>query len=172
MGEVLELFAQLLLLRRGPQHLPASGLLLLLTVAAYVVVNCVACSMLPPAGNWPALLIVDVGFLLLWNAALLRLAGRPERILQTTTAVFGFQTLLAPLLVAWGWLWQRSHGDPNWQTPLLIVGYGLLVWQIAINSRIIRAALEWSTTASVALVVVQAIAEQLLQLAITVPAKG
>ncbi|MBS0579955.1 MAG: hypothetical protein JSR36_11935 [Proteobacteria bacterium] len=170
MGEVLELFAQLLLLRRAPQYLPASGLLLLLTVAAYVVVNCVACSMYPPAGNWPVLLLVDVGFLLLWNGALLKLARRPERFLQTTTAVFGFQTLLAPLLVAWAWLWQRSHGDPGWQAPLMVVGYGLLIWQVAINSRIVRAALEWSMTASVALVVLQTIAEQLLQVAITVPA--
>ena len=116
MGEVLELFAQILLLRRGPQDLPASGLLLLLTVIAYVIVNCVACAIFPPSRDWPLLLLVDVGFLLLWNAALL--VRRPERILQTTTAVFGYQLLLAPLLVPLVWLQRRFDGDAVWHGPL------------------------------------------------------
>lgn len=172
MGEVLELFAQLLLLRRGPQDLPGSGLLLLLTVIGYVIVNCVACSIFPPADNWPVLLLIDVGFLLLWNACLLKLARRPERSLQTITAVFGYQLLLAPLLVPLGWLQRRFAGDPAWHGPLMFVGLGVVVWAITINSRIIHAALERSMTASVFLVIGQNITEELLQLAIVAPAKG
>jgi hypothetical protein len=172
MREVLKLFAQILLLRRGPQDLPASGLLLILTVAAYVGVNCLFSSVFPPARGWPALLLVDVGFLLLWNALLLKVAGRPERIVQTTTAVFGYQLLLAPLLVPLQWLAERLHGDPTWQGPLVFAGLVLLVWLIAANSRIVSAALEWSITTSVALVIVQTLAEELLQLAILVPSKN
>jgi drug/metabolite transporter (DMT)-like permease len=172
MADVLEIFVQLLLLRCGPQRLPASGLLLILTVLAYAGVNGLVSCIFPPAQNWPALLLLDVGFLLLWNAAVLKLAGRPERILQTTTAVFGFQLLLAPLLVALDWLEQRLHGDPTWEGPLVVVGLVLLAWLVTVNSRIMSAALEWSMTASVALVVVQTLAEQLLQVALSVPVKG
>jgi drug/metabolite transporter (DMT)-like permease len=172
MAEVLENFLQLLLMRRGPQSLPASGLLLVLTVAGYLAVSCAASWFLPPAANWPALLLLDVAFLLAWNAVVLRLAGRAERILQTTTAVFGIQLLLAPPLVALDWLEQRYHGDPSWEGPLVFLGLALLVWLVMANSRIMSAALEWSLTASVALVVVQTVAEQWLQLAFTIPAKG
>jgi uncharacterized membrane protein YgdD (TMEM256/DUF423 family) len=115
---------------------------------------------------------LDVGFLLLWNALLLRAAGRPERTLQTTTSVFGYQLLLAPPLLTLQWLAQRLHGDPTWQGPLVFAGLLLLVWQVAANTRIIGAALEWSITASVALVVVQTLAEALLQMSIVVPAKA
>jgi len=172
MREVLKLFAQITLLRRGPQDLPASGLLLLLTVAAYVGVNCLVSIAFPPARNWPALLLVDVGFLLVWNALLLKVAGRPERTLQTTTAVFGYQLLLAPLLVTLQWLAQRFHGDLTWEGPLVFAGLVLLVWLVAANTRIVSAALEWSITASAALVIVQTLAEELLQMTILVPVKS
>jgi hypothetical protein len=171
MREVLKLFAQISLLRRGPQDLPASGLLLVLTVAAYAAVNCLVSSVFPPARDWPALLLVDVAFLLLWNALLLRVAGRPERILQTTTAVFGYQLLLAPLLVVLQWLAQRVHADPAWQGPVLAAGLVLLVWVVAANGRILSAALECSIGAGVALVIVQTISDELLQMTL-VPAKN
>lgn len=172
MGEVLKLFAQISLMRRGPQDLPASGLLLMFTVTAYVAVNCLVSSAFPPAPDWPAQLLVDVVFLLLWNALLLRVAGRPERTVQTTTAVFGYQLLLAPLLVALQWLAQRFHGDSTWEGPLTLLSLGLLVWLVAANSRIISTALEWSIPAAVALVIVQTVADALLQTLILVPFKS
>jgi hypothetical protein len=172
MGEVVKLFAQIALMRRGPQDLPASGLLLTFTIVAYVAINSVVSSVFPPARNWPALLLVDVAFLLLWNASLLRAAGRPERTVQTITAVFGYQLLLAPLLLIFQWLAQRFHGDPVWAGPVEAAGLVLLVWLVVANGRIVSAALEWSITAGVALVIVQTIADEVLQLTILVPAKN
>jgi hypothetical protein len=49
--------------------------------------------------------------MLVWYVLLLRLARRPERTLQTTTAVFGYQMVLTPLLVTLQWLVQRLHGN-------------------------------------------------------------
>jgi hypothetical protein len=172
MIEVLKLFAQISLLRRGPQDLPASGLLLSGTVAAYIAVNCLASSAFPPAGNWPALLLVDVAFLLLWNALMLQAAHRPERTVQTLTAVFGYQLALAPLLVVLQSLAQRFHGDPVWEGPMAAAGLVLLVWLVAANTRIVSAALDWSTGAGAVLVIVQTLADQLLQSAILVPARN
>ncbi len=109
----------------------------------------------PPVASWPALLAVEVSFMLLWYALLLRLVGRRERFLQTATAVFGFQLLLAPLLVACsGWCgassttwcgrcrlrWPASRSWSGWSRPTA-------TW--------CSAALEWSSGASVALVIVQ-----------------
>src|SRR5204863_247710 len=89
------------------QDLPASTLLLALTVSAYLGVNLVVSSVLPPVKSWPAQVLVDTLFTLAWYVALLKLAGRSERILQTATAVFGLQGLLSPLLIASDWLMLR-----------------------------------------------------------------
>ena len=101
--------------------------------------------------------------------ALLRLVGRPERTLQTATAVFGFQAVLSPLLVASEWLMRRFGADTTWQLPIACAGLLLVVWLIAANSYVVKAALEWSSTASVVLVILQIFAGQLLLLALFPP---
>src|SRR5262252_1238382 len=107
MSEFIRLYTQIALLRRGPQDLPASRLLLVLTVAGYLAVNFLVSSVLPPGGRWLETLLVATLFTLLWYLLLLRFAGRPERTLQTTTAVFGFQTVLTPLVDSCAWLVRR-----------------------------------------------------------------
>lgn len=162
MTELIRLFAQIALLRRGPQDLPASGLLLALAVAAYFAVNCLVANLVPPASGWPAHLAVDIAFTLAWYYGLLRVAGRPERTLQTSSAVFGYQAVLTPLLLVSEWLMRRFAQDTTWQLPVALLWLILVVWVVAANSHIVKAALEWSIGASVGLVILQIIAGQLL----------
>ena len=144
MGELIRLFTQIALLRLGPQDVPASSLLLALTVAGYFLVTFLVSSLLPPfPGPWFAHLCVDVVFMFAWYTLLLRVVRRPERFLQTTTAVYGFQAVLAPLLVASVWLLRRFPQDSVWQLPITMVNLALLIWFIAANSHIVKAALEW-----------------------------
>lgn len=185
MTELFKLYTQIALLRRGPQDLPASGLLLGLTILAYLLMNLVMYGLLPPvesgatatrdaeaAHSWPALLLLDTVFTYAWYAALLRLAGRPERTLQTTSAVFGFQIVLAPLLFLSSWLWPRFAQDSTLAVPVAIFGIILLIWLIAASSHIVKAALEWSGGASVALVILQILAAELLRRALSPAATG
>ena len=172
MTEIIRLYAQIALLRRGPQDLPASPLLLVLTVGAFLAVNFVVSSLLPPDSRWREVLVVATLFTLLWYVLLLRLAGRPERTLQTTTAVFGFQTVLTPLVIGCGWLARRYSPDSAWQVPIMCVVLLLYAWVIAANSYIVRAALEWSATSSVVLVILQTAAGGLLLVALFPPIKA
>jgi hypothetical protein len=169
MREVIGLYAQILLLRRGPQDLPVSRLLLILTVCGYAAVSGVVYALLPFTASWPLQLAVDVLFMLAWYAALLQLAGRTERFLQTATGVFGFQSLLAPPLLAFEWLTQRYQHDAAWQLPVSVGGLALVVWLIAANSHIVKQALDWSTASSVALVILQMVSGQLLLFALFPP---
>jgi hypothetical protein len=163
MKELIRLFTQIALLRRGPQDVPASTLLLGLTIVGYLAVNFLVSTVLPPfAGPWPEHLIVDVVFMFAWYLLLLRLVGRMERFLQTTTAVFGFQAVLSPMLVASGWLIHRFAQDSVWQFPVTLIGLALLIWVIVANSHVVKAALEWSMPPSVALVILQLLAGNLL----------
>ena len=95
---------------------------------------------------------------------LLRVAGRSERNLQTTTAVIGFQTVLSPPLIISEWLVLRFAHDQTWQLPVALMWLMLFIWLIAANSHVVKAALEWSNLASVALVILQFLAEQLVLL--------
>jgi hypothetical protein len=169
MRELIRLFTEIALLRRGPQDLPASPLLLVLTLLAYLCVNFVLWSALPAARGWSAPLLVATLFTLLWYIALLRIVGRPERTLQTTTAVFGLQTVLSPPLVVSEWLMRRVPEGSGWQLPVACAGLGLVVWLIAANSHVVKAALEWSGTTSVVLVILQVFFGELLLLALFPP---
>ena len=162
MSEIVQLFAQIALLRRGPQDVPASALLLSLTIVAYVAMHGLVAGLLPPISNWPAQLAVEVSFTLLWYAALLRLVGRPERMLQTVTAVFGFQTVLAPVVIASVWLVSRFGADATLRAPVTLLWLALLIWLVAANSHVVRCALEWSSVASVGLVLLQLATGQML----------
>jgi hypothetical protein len=172
MRDLIRLFTQIALLRRGPQDVPASPLLLVLTVCGYLGVNLLLGAVLPPEAHWQAKLLIDTLFTLIWYIALLQLLRRPERILQTATALFGFQAVLSPLIIASEWLVRRFSEDSSWQVPVNCLGLLLLVWVIAANSHVVKAALEWSATSSVALVILQTLVGGLLLVAMFPPVKA
>jgi hypothetical protein len=166
MREVVRLFVQIALLKRGPQDLPASVFLLVVTVIGYAVVVVVVSSVLPPANAWSLPLLVYILFTLAWYVGMLRLLGRPERTVQTITAVFGLQAVVAPPMIVSQWLLRRFGQDSDWQLPVTVSGLVLVIWLIAALSHVVKAALEWSTAASVALVILQFAAAQLLTIAV------
>jgi hypothetical protein len=166
MTELFRLFVQIGLLRKGPQDLPASGLLLALTVLVYVGINLLGGLLLPSEPGRTAQLLVTTLFTLTWYALLLRLVGRAERTPQTLSALFGFQIVLCPLLVPFEWVIRHYSEDATWQGPVMCVGLLLLGWMIAANSHIVKAALEWSGIASAMLVILQMLVNLLLLLAL------
>jgi hypothetical protein len=166
MRDVIRLFVQIALLRRGPQDLPASTFLLAATVLGYALVVVVISSLLPPTNAWSLPLLVYVLFTLAWYIGMLRLVGRPERTVQTVTAVFGVQAVVSPPMIVSQWLMRRFGQDSDWQLPIAFSGLVLVIWLIAALSHVVKAALEWSTAASVALVILQMAAAQLLAIAV------
>jgi hypothetical protein len=91
---------------------------------------------------------------------------------QTATAVFGLQMVLSPLSVSFEWLMRRFGEDQTWEVPITTAGLLLIAWLIAANSHIVKAALDWSGMASVALVILEMLAGWLLLLAVFSPVKG
>jgi hypothetical protein len=166
MKELIQLFTQIALLRRGPQDVPASMLLLVLAVLGYAAVNVIVQVLVPTVAGWGPRLVLDVAFTLVWYILLLHFVGRPERILQTVTAVFGFQAVLSPPLALSSWLLGRFSEDATWQLPVTLIFLILVTWAIAANSHVVQAALEWSMVGSVALVLLENMAGRALQLAL------
>ncbi len=87
------------------------------------------------------------------SGLLLALFRRPERYLQTATAIFGVSLLLTPLMYG---LQAVLNGVPD-SNPLLVpLRLGLLtvfVWYLLINANILRAALEVNLLVAVLLTV-------------------
>jgi hypothetical protein len=167
MTALVRLYAEIALLRRGPQDVPASMLLLAITIAAYFGINLLVNWALPaPNDPWLQILSIDILFTLGWYTMLLKVLHKPERMLQTTTAVFGYRAVLAPLTIGAEWLIRRFASEQSWQLPL-VVGYtAVVVWMIAANSHVLKAAFEWSMFQCVGLVVLEIFASGLLVLAL------
>lgn len=172
MTELLRLFGEIALSRKGPQDLPASPLLLALTVAAYAGVAFGVNLLLSPAESWRLQLLVEIAFTLAWNAVLLRAFGKAERFLQTATAVFGYQLVLAPPFIAVMSLTRRFTEDSaaSWQFPVAVLALALVIWMIRAGSYVLKAALEVPIIACVALIFAEILASQLVLIALNTTA--
>jgi hypothetical protein len=174
MTEIIRVFVQIALLKRGPQDLPVSRTLLVLTVCAYAGLTALVNALLAPAGTSlsPLPLAAEVAFTLVWYAALLALLGRRERFLQTASAIFGVQTLLMQPLLLSVWLMKRYGQDATWQLPIAVAGLAVVIWMVAANTHVVKAALEFSSAASVGLVILQIACGQLLLFTLFLPLPG
>jgi len=93
--QFLRICLDIVLWRRGPQDLPASGLLLAISVAVYIAVSAVQLALLgETAATWFFFIVVDPLMLGLWVWLVLKLYRHGERFLQTATAVFGTGAVL------------------------------------------------------------------------------
>lgn len=95
MKQFLSIFIDIVLWRRGPQDLPVSGLLLAMTVVAYVAVSVVQLALFDESlANWLFYVVLDPLLLMGWTWLVLRILGRGARLLQTASALFGANAVL------------------------------------------------------------------------------
>lgn len=151
----------IVLLRRGPENLPASLPVLVITVALYAVIaSFVASSVAPPEENWALSIATVIVVTLAWYHVALRLANKRERFLQTLTAMFAVQVLFAPLrmpvvsaLMVQARAYEENKIPPS--TSLTLLALFIMLWQFVVTVRIIRAAFEWTWFPAVILALAQ-----------------
>ena len=143
MIELFKAFVDITLWRKGPQHLPASALLLVVVVILDGLLTLVFTRTLDPQQKQLGLrVLLEIGLSLGWIWLLLALFGRSERFMQTSTAVFGTSVLLTPVMYG-----MQAMLDGVGKTSMLLVPMRLalltvFVWYLLINANIMRAALE------------------------------
>lgn len=135
--QFLRIFLDIVLWRRGPQDLPASSLLLGLTVAAYVAVSAVQLALLgETAATWLFFVVFDPLLLAGWVWLVLRLYGHRERYLQAASAVFGTGAVLGlglylPLqLIVTGLGYEPASGLAQFFALVLVVVFTLVTGRI------------------------------------------
>ena len=160
-------YVGIVLFRQGPEDLPVSQLLLFITIAANVLLGLAFGALLPtPDHNRIGVAAVETLFLVAWYWALLRFAGRPERFLQTSSAVFGHQTILLPAFMFVTWLYMSQPKGGQIQPYVVVPLVALAIWTLAIGSRIVRSATQWPMPACVGLMLLQAVLGQILVLSL------
>ena len=148
----------IILLRSGPEKLPASQQLLAIVVALSIL-GSVAISAVVALPSTDALLegIVGSTVMLLWFRVALAIANKRERFLQTLTAIFGVNTLFIPVVMplTGALLPYLEKQDPNTPPPaaLLLITMFVGAWMFAVQLRIVRAAFECTWFVAVLLVV-------------------
>jgi hypothetical protein len=139
--QFLKVFLDIVLWRRGPQDLPNSGLLVVLTLVAYELVNLVQIALMEVSiAELLLYLVVDPLMLMggLW--LVMMLFGRRDRWAQTVSAVLGCTALLAlvvsvPMVLLVG---PRMAGNPP--AALQLLALGLVIAFILVVGRIIQLA--------------------------------
>ena len=144
-------FLEICLLRKGPQDLPKSTELLVLSLFMYTLIDVLLTVQSRPLVDALMVSFVDVGFLLLVTFLILKQHKHLERWHQTMTALFGTGVVLGififPLVFGGvqnqyeGWL-QRNFG-----LLFLIMG----IWNVAVLAHIVRHAI--STSAGIGVMI-------------------
>jgi hypothetical protein len=150
----------IVLLRGGPEQLPASPALLLVLVLLNSALSTFIAALIPALPEVTVLeFIVGPLVPLLWYFVAFRVAKKPERFVQTMIALFGinmiFQPAVAPMLAALKPYMENP--DPTHPAPAVLSLLFILMgaWVITLWVRIVRSAFEWPVFASIVFVFVQ-----------------
>jgi len=144
MLQLFRVWSELCLLRRTPQDIPASGILLGISLCCYALVSVLVS--LPGYGVGRALLLAltDLTLLFAFVCSLLLMQARAARINQTLSAMAGSGSVLGlvalPLLLATG----AGASAETVPVSLAVLWLLLLLWNILVVAHIIRHALSSS----------------------------
>jgi hypothetical protein len=162
---VIKLFFDICLFRKGPQHVPASQMLLGVVGAAYLTVGLV---LLGLETNWvDAILqvIAEAAMMLGFLWITLSVSGLMPRFLQTTIAMLGSDAMISSLAVPLIALIPNSHETTAVYLGLLF----LMLWHLAVVAHIFRHALSRALGVGIALAIVYVVASYQVMLLLFAP---
>lgn len=133
MNGIIVSLARMLLLRGGPQNLPAAWSLTLFMVTAYLVQNLITGQQLEDDGAMAkSLLILTLQVFLL--AGLLRWRRHTERFAQTLSALAAMGVIFNT--ITWALL---AQSDPEMSQPwLALTWFSVFIWSLFVDAHIYR----------------------------------
>jgi hypothetical protein len=143
MQRLAKAFLDIALWRRTPAHLPASLFLLVLTAGAEALTEVFGAVMSPgPQQGILAHMVLGVGLPLVFTGAVLAVAKRRARFLQTATALLGVDVLATLILYPLGALFSAAGEDSLVKILIGIMLFIGLVWYLLAGAHIWRSALD------------------------------
>ncbi len=127
------------LLRRGPEHLPRSGVLLGMTITLWLVSVLAALALIDRFDESDFFLSVFSGLIgVLCYAGIVFLHGFPARMLQTVAAIIGVGALITLIFVAEYVLLSPLLGEAN----AGLVATLILFWSVPVEGHILARAID------------------------------
>lgn len=156
---LLGVIVDIILLRRGPEHVPASPALLAVVIAIYAAGAAITGAVFSPAGQpWAVELVVAIVATLAFYQIALNVAKKRERFTQTMTAMFAVRAIFTPFLVPMmGSVMSSLQAKQPASSLLALLVLAGMIWVFVVDVRIMRSAFEWPTPAALLLVVGQQI---------------
>jgi surface polysaccharide O-acyltransferase-like enzyme len=157
---LLGVIVDIILLRRGPEHVPASPVLLAIVIAVYVAGAAITGALFSPADQpWALELVVAIVATLAFYQIALNVAKKRERFTQTMTAMFAVRAIFTPMLVPMmGSILSSIQAKQPASSLLALLVLAGMIWVFVVDVRIVRSAFEWPTPAALLLVVGREIA--------------
>jgi hypothetical protein len=147
----------IILLRRGPEHLPASTLLLAVMIGVYLLVDSIVASSLSMfIPKRLASLVIGITATLVWYQVALSVVKKRERFTQLLTALFAVSTVFTPLfmpLVSMVLAQQEAKQQPS--AVIMMLMLAMLVWAVVVYVRVVRSAFEWPWPAGLLMIIGQ-----------------
>ncbi|BAU58423.1 hypothetical protein LRD18_06835 [Halorhodospira halochloris] len=140
MGETIKNLIAICLLQKGPQDLPYSPAALVFFIAAGSAVSHIAAANIPGTENLTLKVLIAALFGLFFIYATLAVRNYTQRFMQTATAVFGADAVIA-IPVAMVTLGLDGRSPEQAPTAALVVLL-LWLWHISILGHILRHALD------------------------------
>jgi hypothetical protein len=154
---LLGVIVDIILLRRGPEHVPASPALLAVVIAIYSAGAAITTVLFGPADHhWAIELVIAIVVTLSFYHLALNVAKKRERFTQSMTAVFAVRAIFTPVLIPLmgALLATVKSGQPAPSTLALLIFAGML-WVFIIDVRIMRSTFEWPMVGALLLVIAQ-----------------
>jgi hypothetical protein len=145
MQRLAKAFLDIALWRRTPAHLPASLFLLVLTAAADALMEVFGAFVSPgPRQEILVHVVLALALPLVLTWAVLAVAKRAARFLQTATALLGVDVLAALIFYPLGAMFSAVGEDSFVKIPIGIALFVVLIWYLLAGAHIWRSAMDAS----------------------------
>ena len=145
MSSLLARLIDIVLLRSGPQDLPAGHSVLLACLSFYVLIAALSLNIGRTLENPTAVLLLATGLPLVLVWIVLKLRRRASRWEQTLSALFGTSALLSMITLPFNF---DTGGEPA--APVIIISLLVFFWSFVVDAHIWRHALDTSFAAGLA----------------------
>jgi len=138
---ITKAFCEICLLKRQPQDLPGSGVFFGMCAAAYAMSSFILTLAYQNLQKSVMVAFIDAGLTVLITYLLLLALHKPERNLQTCTALLGTGTIFSLLATPVYYLLAVPAIGQSANPVLSLLVWVLIVWNIAVMAHILKHAL-------------------------------
>ena len=146
-------FLDICLLRKGPQDLPKSSVLLYLSLILYMVFDVLLTVQARPFEDALLVSFIDVGFLLGVIFFILKQHHYLDRWVQTITALCGTGVILGIFIFPLVYGGAQNQYETWLQQIIIILFLIMVIWNIAVLAHIVRNAISTSLGIGIAIAI-------------------